>query len=161
MACRDRREREAGPAPGPAGIGVNIIGHAFASLSWGLCPIVNLLAMIEYEIYDTAVLKYPPRQALRFHRCHILQRLTIGVPRRAKQVRCNDGLASLAMVANVGGCMSGAGCPRKSAFGKFGASTEEMKDKGAQAKPAKHQRPDRYYKEPFQDECGHAPAESE
>jgi len=57
--------------------------------------------------------------------------------------------------------MSGAGSPRKSALGKVGVSTEEMKNKGAEAKPAKHQRPDRYYEEPFEDKCGDSPAQSE
>ncbi len=63
------------------------------------------------------------------------------------------------MVANFNRRMSGAGSPRQSALGKVGASTEEMKDK--RAKPAKYQRPDRYYEERFEDQCGHAPAQSE
>ena len=57
--------------------------------------------------------------------------------------------------------MSGASSPRKSALGKVAASTEEMKDKGAEAKPAKHQRPDGYYEEPFEDKCDDSPAQSE
>src|SRR6059036_1564922 len=76
-------------------------------------------------------------------------------------VCCHDAPGSLAMVANVGGRMSGAGSPRKSTLGKAGAPTENMKNKGAEAEPAKDQRPDRRYEEPFEDKRGHTPPQSE
>jgi hypothetical protein len=34
-----------------------------------------------------------------------------------------------------------------------------MKDKRTEAKPAKDERPDRRYEEPFEDQCGRAPAQ--
>jgi hypothetical protein len=80
----------------------------------------------------------------------------------AFEVRSKKPLSPCAAkIATVGGGTSGARSPRKSAFGKVGASKEEMKDKRAQAKPAKHQRPDRYYEEPLEDKGGHPPTQSE
>src|SRR5437667_9468859 len=81
--------------------------------------------------------------------CFLTSRLRCG-----RKSRCHP---CAAMIATVGGGTSGARSPRKSAFAKVGASKEEMKDKRAQAKPAKHQRPDRYYEEPLKDKGGHPP----
>ena len=83
------------------------------------------------------------------------------VQRQAEPVCCHDVPGSLSMVANVGGRMSGAGSPRKSTPGKVGAPTENMKNQGAEAEPAKDKRPDRHYEEPFEDKSGRRPAQSE
>src|SRR5262245_63972793 len=76
-------------------------------------------------------------------------------------VGSSGGLGSLAMVANAGGCMSFAGSPRKSALGKLGASTEDMKQKRAETKAAKQQRSDCHYEKPFENNRSHAPAHNE
>ena len=98
-----------------------------------------------------------PRQSSTLHynlpECFLTSRLRCG-----RKSRCHP---CAAMIATVGGGTSGARSPRKSAFGKVGACTEDMKDKRAQAKPAKHQRFDRYYEEPLEDKGGHPPTQSE
>ena len=55
------------------------------------------------------------------------------------------GQNAAAMVANFNLRMSSARRPRQCTHGKVGTPTEDMKHKRAEAKAAKHQRPDRNY----------------
>jgi hypothetical protein len=54
---------------------------------------------------------------------------------------------------------SGTGSPGKSPLGKVGVSTQDMKEKGTEIKPAKDKRSDRRYEERFEDHRDRAPTQ--